>query len=112
MTTIHGATLRGGILAGDFRSLGIVSDHHACIKSCCRHVGCDVALMLGRECFNVRCYDENLCRLAPASTVFEDVSPIITYVRKHRIKRRSEGSCVFTYFLVCNLFYFILDENR
>ncbi len=89
--TIRGATLKGGMLAGDFETVGMVNNQQTCIKACCGNRRCDVALMLGKECFNVRCYSENLCGLAPATTLFDEVTPVITYVRGH-ISKRSIGN--------------------
>eukprot|EP00794_Sanderia_malayensis_P017840 gene17840-19621_t len=88
--TIRGATLKGGVLAGDFQTVGIVNNQQQCVKSCCGNRRCDVALMLGKECFNVRCYSENLCGLAPATALFADVTPVITYVRGHISKRSTD----------------------
>jgi len=88
--TIRGATLRGGILAGDFQTVGIVDNQHTCVSSCCKNKRCDVALMLGKECFNVKCYSSNLCGLAPAAAIFDEVTPIITYVRGHVQKRSAD----------------------
>ena len=93
--TIHGATLRGGILAGDFKTVGIVSNQHSCVNSCCRNKRCDVALMLGKECFNVKCYSDSLCGLAPATSIFDEVTPIITYVRGHIRRKRSTGKLTY-----------------
>ena len=89
--TVRGATLRGGILAGDFKTVGIVDNQHTCVSSCCKNKRCDVALMLGKECFNVKCYSSNLCGLAPAAAIFDEVTPIITYVRGH-VQKRSTGT--------------------
>ncbi|XP_065051851.1 uncharacterized protein LOC135681349 isoform X2 [Rhopilema esculentum] len=88
--TIRGATLRGGILAGDFKTVGIVSNQHACVNSCCRNRRCDVALMLGKECFNVKCYSTSLCGIAPATAIFDEVTPVLTYVRGHISKRSAD----------------------
>ena len=77
-------------MAGDFQTVGIVDNQHTCVSSCCKNKRCDVALMLGKECFNVKCYSSNLCGLAPAAAIFDEVTPIITYVRGH-VQKRSTG---------------------
>lgn len=59
-------SLRGGINAGIFRKLAQYVAMQLCIKLCCEHKGCDVALMSGKNCYGVQCFSEELCRAIPA----------------------------------------------
>ena len=92
--TVRGATLRGGVLSGEFKSMGVVDTQKSCVQQCCRSNRCDVAMTIGRECINIRCFNRKLCNIAPAGNigVYRDVLPIVTFVnRPKRIGRRSES---------------------
>ncbi|XP_004205719.2 putative uncharacterized protein DDB_G0282133 [Hydra vulgaris] len=91
--TIHGGTLRGGVLSGEFKSMGVVDTQKACVQKCCKSDRCDVAMTIGRECINIRCFNRKLCNIAPAGNVgvYRDVLPVVTFVnRPVHIFRRSE----------------------
>ncbi|XP_065656122.1 putative uncharacterized protein DDB_G0282133 [Hydra vulgaris] len=89
--TIHGGTLRGGVLSGEFKSMGVVDTQKACVQKCCKSDRCDVAMTIGRECINIRCFNRKLCNIAPAGNVgvYRDVLPVVTFVNRpvHNIRR-------------------------
>lgn len=72
-------SLRGGINAGIFRKLAQYVAMQLCIKLCCEHKGCDVALMSGKNCYGVQCFSEELCQAisakkAPSSLMIAHVT--------------------------------------
>lgn len=90
--TVRGATLRGGILSGEFHSMGVVDTQKSCVDLCCRSKKCDVAMTIGRECINIKCFNKKMCTIAPAGNlaVYRDVLPVVTFVRKpKKIGKRS-----------------------
>ena len=85
---LHEVVLRGGSKSGKFKYLVDVEDMETCIKECCRHKVCDVALMLKDNCFLVSCHNERLCDAIPSRS--SEYRPQIAYKIKHG-KRRHIG---------------------
>lgn len=82
--TIRGKTLRGGILTGEFKSMGLVDSQRSCTKLCCQNKRCDIAMTLGSECINIRCFDKHACTIAPVGQleVYSRILPVVTFVRR------------------------------
>ena len=59
-------TLHGGIKAGYFHKLAQYVAMELCVQLCCQEKGCDVAFMIGKNCYGVKCFSEDLCRVVPA----------------------------------------------
>ena len=59
-------TLRGGIKAGYFHKLAQYVAMELCVQLCCQEKGCDVAFMIGKNCYGVKCFSEELCHVVPA----------------------------------------------
>eukprot|EP00794_Sanderia_malayensis_P012055 gene12053-13298_t len=57
--------LASGGQAGEFKDVGKVGKPHICTRLCCENPDCDVAYMFGRNCFLVKCYSEESCRVVP-----------------------------------------------
>ena len=85
---LHEVVLRGGSHSGKFKYLIEVEDMETCIKECCRHKVCDVALMLKDNCFLVSCHNEMLCDAIPARS--SEYHPQLAYKIKLG-KRRNNG---------------------
>ncbi|XP_066936538.1 platelet binding protein GspB-like [Clytia hemisphaerica] len=92
--TVRGATLRGGILSGEFHSQGVVKTQKECVDLCCKSKKCDIAMTVGRECINIKCFNRKNCNVAPAGShsLYRDVLPVTTFVQHpdDGIDRRSE----------------------
>ena len=82
---LHEVVLRGGSHSGKFKYLLEVDDMETCIKECCIHKVCDVALMLKDNCFLVSCHNEMLCDAIP--TLSSEYHPQIAYKIKHGNRR-------------------------
>lgn len=71
-------TLKGGLKAGDFTDTGKVGSIKECYETCCQQSTCNLAFMLGQNCFSVKCYNKDLCSTIPAQpSIF---NPQIAYV--------------------------------
>ena len=78
MRPLTKVTLKGGLKSGDFTDVGKVGKLTDCYDICCRSEKCDLAFMLGQNCFSVKCYNKDLCRTIPAQpSIF---NPQIAYV--------------------------------
>ncbi|XP_028404371.1 uncharacterized protein LOC114527010 [Dendronephthya gigantea] len=78
ITPLTKVTLKGGLKAGDFTDVGKVGKLTDCYDICCRSAKCDLAFMLGQNCFNVKCYNQDLCTTIPAQpSIF---NPQIAYI--------------------------------
>jgi len=82
--TVRGATLRGGILSGEFKSMGVVATQKSCTALCCRSKRCDIAMTIGRECINIKCFNKKACTIAPAGNlnVYRNILPVVTFVKR------------------------------
>lgn len=85
---LHEVVLRGGSQSGKFKYLIEVESMDTCIRECCRHKVCDLALMLKDNCFLVSCHNEMLCDPVPSRS--SDYHPQIAYKIRHG-KRRHIG---------------------
>lgn len=92
MVPLTKVTLKGGLKAGDFTDVGKVGKLKDCYDICCRTENCDLAFMLGQNCFSIKCHDKSLCTTIPAQpSIF---NPQIAYVltrEKVSLKTTMEG---------------------
>ena len=66
---LKGVTLKGGINAGNFTDHGFVDDFSSCVDKCCNSQNCDVAFMIEKNCYSVKCVkDKSLCLPLTART--------------------------------------------
>ena len=80
MNPLSKVTLKGGLQAGEFTDVGKVTNLAQCYDVCCQQENCDLAFMLGQNCFSVQCKDKRLCTTIPAQpSIF---NPQIAYVTK------------------------------
>ncbi|XP_048589005.1 uncharacterized protein LOC5518116 isoform X2 [Nematostella vectensis] len=76
-------TLKYGISSGKFMDQGRVRTIHECIRMCGRQPDCDLAFMLGVQCFSVGCKSKSLCVTKPAFSAF--YNPKITFVTHRKV---------------------------
>ena len=62
-------TLRGGLNAGSFLETGVVANIEQCVNHCCHATTCDVAFMIMKRCFLVKCHSSRLCESIPVRNV-------------------------------------------
>ena len=80
MHAINKVTLKGGLQAGDFTDIGRVGSMADCYSTCCQQEKCDLAFMLGQNCFTVICKEKRMCVTTNAQpSIF---NPQIAYVNK------------------------------
>ena len=58
---------RQGKHTGVFLLIGKVKDINQCLRKCCMTSRCDVAFLLDRYCYVVRCYREALCHIVSSN---------------------------------------------
>ncbi|XP_066922325.1 uncharacterized protein [Clytia hemisphaerica] len=89
---MYNMKLSGGLHAGRFTDIGRVRSIKTCVRYCCGDATeCDLAFMLGKRCYLVKCYNEEKCSPLPASDYsFEQkmafVSPWLFDKRKKIMK--------------------------
>ncbi|XP_031554877.1 uncharacterized protein LOC116291804 isoform X2 [Actinia tenebrosa] len=79
----YNVTLKYGIKSGKFMDEGQVSNISQCISRCGRQPDCDLAFMLGKQCFAVSCSSKALCITKPAFSLF--YNPVIVFVTHRKI---------------------------
>ena len=83
MKVLTKVTLKGGLKAGDFTDIGKVGTMGECYSSCCKQPTCNLAFMLGQNCFSVKCYNKALCGTMKAQpSIF---NPQIAYVVNRKL---------------------------
>ncbi|XP_048590388.1 uncharacterized protein LOC116617788 isoform X2 [Nematostella vectensis] len=78
MKLMSKVTLKGGLKAGDFTDTGKANNIGECYDLCCQQPTCNLAFMLGQNCFSVKCYTKDLCSTIPAQPSI--YNPQIAYV--------------------------------
>ena len=68
----YNVTLKGGTMAGSFRNHGNTKNIQECIHHCCMAKKCDVAMMVDKTCYGVRCYNSTMCETVPGNSRNED----------------------------------------
>jgi len=93
-------TLKGGLKAGDFTDTGKVGSIKECYETCCQQSTCNLAFMLGQNCFSVKCYNKDLCSTIPAQpSIF---NPQIAYVwNRNEMKNDSPKNQILKPQVVC-----------
>ncbi|XP_002155707.1 uncharacterized protein LOC100210596 [Hydra vulgaris] len=62
---MYNHTLKGGLRAGNFSMLASVDDIEVCAALCCEEKDCDLALMIGDNCYAGDCASPELCSAVP-----------------------------------------------
>lgn len=66
---MYNMKLAGGLQAGQFVDIGHVKSIMTCSRYCCDDkMNCDLAYMLGKRCYLVKCFSEEKCSPLPASS--------------------------------------------
>lgn len=73
--------LKGDLDAGQFTKRGLVTNMAECTRFCCDDRSCDLAYLLGKICYTVKCNDADLCRVVASSPT--SLNPIISYVTRY-----------------------------
>ena len=79
--TVFNATLRGGIRAGNFSFVGVVSSPQECVSFCCRSEHCDLGFVISSKCFVVRCQSKVLCEAISVKRP-QRFNPYVCYVSR------------------------------
>ncbi|XP_065055664.1 uncharacterized protein LOC135684164 isoform X6 [Rhopilema esculentum] len=87
---MNNKTLAGGLKAGNFTYLGRTRDMKQCLGKCCSSRKCDVAYRIDNDCFSVKCFSPDLCKVAdtPAKNGFVQIATL-TPVDRHKLNTRS-----------------------
>ena len=64
--TRENMTLVGGINAGEFTDHGQADNIEECMGYCCESKECDLAFMIDKDCYGVKCKDPSMCKTRPA----------------------------------------------
>eukprot|EP00794_Sanderia_malayensis_P011221 gene11221-12400_t len=79
-------TLVGGSKAGTFTDLGSVDDMKTCQEKCCEKETCEVSFMIAGNCYAVRCFDQEQCKLRKAKS--SSLNPMISFISREGIPTR------------------------
>jgi len=87
--------LKAGMLSGQLTHHKGVKDITSCIKRCCAHDKCHVAMMMAGKCYSVFCTDAQYCEPKPAPVETHHTNPTVAYVKRGDIsfapKPKPEG---------------------
>lgn len=62
-----------------------VTDITSCIKRCCEHDKCHVAMMMADKCYTVFCTNKEYCQPKPAPVETHHTNPTVAYVKRGEI---------------------------
>jgi len=74
--------LKAGMLSGQLTHHKGVKDITSCIKRCCAHDKCHVAMMMAGKCYSVFCTDAQYCEPKPAPVETHHTNPTVAYVKR------------------------------
>lgn len=84
---VHNAGLEGQLKAGNFSLLGEVKDMEECMSLCCATKKCQLAYLDKVNCYGVKCYSEELCKITTGIAT-NDVK--ISLMVRNDINRKGE----------------------
>lgn len=95
---VSNKTLVGGLEAGRFSFVGVVSDMDMCMDRCCAQRGCNVAYMVDKNCFSVACFSPSLCKISDVSSTNGDVE--ISTIMESTAERPAEKHSMVVYVII------------
>lgn len=87
--------LRGDLGAGVFAPNGLIFSMEDCASICCRNRSCDLAYMVGNNCYSVHCFSKELCQVQTASPLA--LNPTIAYVLRYKGSNKDQGKFHLTF---------------
>lgn len=77
--------LQAGMVSGKLTHHKGVTDINSCIKRCCEHEKCHVAMMMADKCYTVFCTNRQYCQPKPAPVETHHTNPTVAYVKRGEI---------------------------
>lgn len=103
---MYNHTLKGGLRAGNFSMLASVDDIEVCAALCCEEKYCDLALMIGENCYAGDCASHDLCSavpVPPGSTQRSQIAYITAPGRKKAEDKLVNADWSLVYLIVSGL---------
>ncbi|KAJ7382458.1 hypothetical protein OS493_034618 [Desmophyllum pertusum] len=93
---LYNHTLLGGLRAGNFTHLAEVDSIETCAALCCAEQTCDLALVLGENCYAGDCASKELCVPVPVKPTANRSSQIAYITSRKKVEEpgtAEEGAC-------------------
>jgi len=76
---VYNVTLSTGLGAGTYNRLGQVSNVQECIDKICEKGEGDIAYLLNKACYSIKCFDVDSCETA-AMPFAQDLQSVLVYM--------------------------------
>ena len=81
-------SLKDGSDSGDFYDYGKVEKMQLCVELCCKDEVCDIAFMVGKTCYAIKCHDLLKCQIVSASKTTMVDTQLAYVVKKSNLHHR------------------------
>ena len=88
---LYNHTLLGGLRAGNFTHIAEVDSIETCAALCCAEQTCDLALVLGENCYAGDCASKELCVPVPVNPTANRGSQIAYITSRKKVEEPGTG---------------------
>ena len=88
---LYNHTLLGGLRAGNFTQIAEVDSIETCAALCCAEQTCDLALVLGENCYAGDCASKELCVPVPVNPTAKRSSQIAYITSRKKVEEPGTG---------------------
>lgn len=88
---LYNHTLLGGLRAGNFTEIAEVDSIETCAALCCAEQTCDLALLLGENCYAGDCASKELCIPVPVHQMANRGSRIAYITSRKKVEEPGSG---------------------
>ncbi|KAL9963284.1 hypothetical protein ACROYT_G032469 [Oculina patagonica] len=97
---LYNHTLLGGLRAGNFTHIGEVDSIQTCAALCCAEHTCDLALVLGENCYAGDCASKELCVPVPVNPTANRSSQIAYITSRKKVEEPGTADWSLWYIIV------------
>ena len=94
---LYNHTLLGGLRAGNFTEIAEVDSIETCAALCCAEQTCDLALLLGENCYAGDCASKELCIPVPVNQMANRGSRIAYITSRKKVEEPGSGQPTHSY---------------
>lgn len=88
----YNVTLSRGAKAGKYYKISSIDNMDDCVSNCCRSKRCDVAFMVNKNCYLVKCHNSDSCELKQSdNSKFDTVLSVVSKSNSKSIEGESKA---------------------
>ncbi|XP_015762034.1 PREDICTED: uncharacterized protein LOC107341127 [Acropora digitifera] len=88
----YNVTLSNGAKAGKYYKISSIDNMDDCVSNCCRSKRCDVAFMVNKNCYLVKCHNSDSCELKQSdNSKFDTMLSVVSKSNSKSIEGESKA---------------------